>query len=314
MADAQDILYGVAGQSIYLDCPEGRPSAVTSVYVYWWEYGDDTDNAEDATTGSAAVDAVSTTFDAASGVSQASQHSLALASTTGIVIGRRYLATNAPGAKEWVEVESITSGASITARNPLANDYATSDTFASTRISISLDDDWVADPNAISDNTDPNAGWRVRWEYVVGGGAYVRHSYFDVSRVGGSHTVTPADMENFLGNWSGVLPRDHRKDQGRKLIDEGYRMFKMDMLSADIPDQQIRNQETVDQIVKHAATVILQRSRVYDGSLDPALLEDARGQYSSLLDRMFRVAGRVSIGVDETGAGARVSAPGIWSR
>jgi len=314
MIDHQDILYGIASQSIYLDVPEGRPSAVTSVYVYWWTTGDDTANAETATTGSAAIDSVNTTFDADSGFSQANQHTLNLTATTNVVKDRRYLATNAVGAKEWVEVAGITSAASVTSRVPLANDYAAADTFVGTRISISLLDTWVADSDNISDSTDPNSGWRVRWEYVVDSVTYVRHTFFDVVRVGGEHDVTPADMELFVGNWSGKVPMDHRTDQGRGLIDEGYRMFKMDLLASDIPDQQIRNTEVVNHIVKHAAAVVLHRTRFYEQGGDPGPLEDARKEYDSLIDRMFRVEGKVSIGYDESGAGARSEAPGIWSR
>ena len=69
MVDHQDVIYNVTGQSFYLDCPEGRPTSITSVTVLDWNAGDD-DTAESATTGSAGLDAVNTTFDAASGAGQ----------------------------------------------------------------------------------------------------------------------------------------------------------------------------------------------------------------------------------------------------
>ena len=48
----QEITLGLTSQALVFDCPDGRPSAVTSVTVYEAD-ADDTATAEAATTGSA---------------------------------------------------------------------------------------------------------------------------------------------------------------------------------------------------------------------------------------------------------------------
>ena len=50
----QDIQFGVSGQTLILDCEDGRPASVTSVKV-WSADADDTSPVESATTGVAAV-------------------------------------------------------------------------------------------------------------------------------------------------------------------------------------------------------------------------------------------------------------------
>src|SRR5436190_5204308 len=102
-----DILYGVTGQSLVFDAPEGRPSSVTSSTVHENIAGDD-EQAESATTGSASVETnPNTTFDAASGVDQTDPRKCFLAATTGITPGRTYLAVNATLERDWVEVMAV---------------------------------------------------------------------------------------------------------------------------------------------------------------------------------------------------------------
>src|SRR5687767_3446192 len=132
MRTVADILYGVAGQTLVFDAPEGRPSSVTSVDVRAWDAADDGDD-EFSLTGSVETNP-NTTLDAAAGASQTNPRNVPLAATTGIAIGRTYLITHATTAlKEWAEVESITSADSVAVRHPLHNDYASSATFQSTR-------------------------------------------------------------------------------------------------------------------------------------------------------------------------------------
>src|SRR5690606_32448234 len=138
----QDIAFNVTGQSLVWDAPEGQASSVTSVTVYR-AYTGDTGTTEAATTGTASIDSVDTTLDAAAGDGQADARLIPLTATTGIVAGREYLLTSADGLKEWVEVVSIDSGVSVTARHPLANTYAAADTFQGTRLSIGVDGTWV---------------------------------------------------------------------------------------------------------------------------------------------------------------------------
>jgi len=82
MRSVQDIVYGVTGQTVYFDAPEGRPSSVTSVEVFLWDVSDD-DTAE-AAVGSGSVETnPNTTIDAASGYGQTDARVLNVAATTG---------------------------------------------------------------------------------------------------------------------------------------------------------------------------------------------------------------------------------------
>lgn len=311
--DHQDLIYNVTGQSFVIDVPEGQPSSLTSVNVYPWDSGDDA-TAETATTGSASIDSVSTTLDGNAGLSQANSRLIPLTATTNVVVGRDYLITSADGIKEWVEVMEIDSGVSVTARVGLLNNFASADTFKGTRISISVLDAWIQNSAKLSGGIEPNPQWRVKWIYVVDSVTYSRYTFCDVVRDVGDHNVSSADMALYLGTWEDQLPLYHRSDQGRGLINEGYRLLQADLLAIDVPDQQLRNQEAVDEAVKRATNVVLQRSRYYSGQVESEALDRAVEEYNGYFNRVFAVSSRVALSTSTTGAGTKVSATGIWSR
>jgi hypothetical protein len=153
----QRVPFGVTGTLVTFDAPEGRPSSVTSMEVFAWD-ADDDDTPETAI-GSGTVEAApNTTLDAAAGAGQTDPRLIPVAATTGFVIGRSYLITAADGNSEWFEVIEIDSTVSVTARHPLHNAYATSDTVKSTRIVATIDATWVADEDNLSDPDDANPG------------------------------------------------------------------------------------------------------------------------------------------------------------
>jgi hypothetical protein len=312
----QELMFGVGGQSLVFDAP-CRPSSITSVTVLPWDAGDD-DTPEDATSGSGSIDAVNTTFDADSGISEAEPRTCNLAATTSIVVGRVYLAVNAQLESEWVEVAAIASGASVTARSPLQNDFASGATFQGTRITMTVDQDWILDENHISDDADPNPGYRVRWEWVgtPPGGAsqtFVHYTYLDVVRAPAQLLVTPADMALFTPAWTGILPTDHRQDGGARLIAEAYTEVKMRLYAARVPDEQTRNAEIMAQLVKYAARMLLHRAQFEaGGELEPYQL--ARDELTGLVNQLVAVSSVLPVGQDTTGAGARPRATGLWKR
>jgi hypothetical protein len=253
----QDVVFGVTGQSLILDAPEGRPSAVASVTVFENYLGDD-DQAETATTGSAAIEAdPNTTFDATSGRGQPDERKCSLAATTGIVPGRSYLAVNDVLERELVEVVSVVAGDSVIARHPLENTYPVGSTLQTTRISIGMDATWIADDTNVSWEVSPHARYRVRWVYAVAGVQYVHDTYFDLVRYAGRHDVTPRDVDLEFHGWVMSLPTDYREDQGRAVIDEAYRQVKLDLYGELLPDQGIRNRELLNALVIAKAGLIV---------------------------------------------------------
>lgn len=311
---AQEIVFDVTGQELVFDAPS-RPASVTSVDVLPWDSGDD-DTAESATTGTASIDSVNTTFDAASGVSQDNPRICNLTATTGIVLRRQYLATNALGETEWVEVGGITSATSVISNVNLMNDYASTDTFVGTRISIDVDSTWIADENNVINTASPNPSYRVRWVWVdADSKTHVDYTFVRLVRVEGRHGVTAIDMEAVLPNWISMLPQGHREDGGARLLAEAHRRVKVDLHAAGIADEQVRNQEIVDEAVKRAAVVVLLRAKLRSGAGEVDIsLTDAIEDYNSLINRLFTIETRVPVATTSDSAAVNVSSIGIWSR
>jgi hypothetical protein len=304
-----DITYSVTGQSLFWDPPEGVPSSVTSVAVYPITTGDD-GTAELATTGSASIDSVSTTFDAASGDGQAEPRKLNLASTSNIAVGVPYLCTSATtGETEFVTVARIASNDYVYTLEPMRRAWASSDTFKGTRISISVDSTWVADSSNISDNTDPSPRYRVRWCYVVSSVTYVHDGYFDLVRYPGTHSVTPNDMLSVVPNWLDRLPTYHRDDHGERLIDQAYENVKWDMYRAGHADEMIRHSGAMDRLVQLQAWVLLER--IGESEVQQALSLDA---YNAEMDGLVRVVTKIPEATDTSGAGYNTAARSIWGK
>lgn len=306
----QKLLYNVTGQELFWDAPEGRPSAVTSVTVYEASAGDDGET-EAATTGSAAVESnPATTFDASSA---AGQRVCNLTATTGVEVGRRYLATNAEGETEWVEASEVEAG-TVTARHNLFNSYAVGDDFESTRITVDVDSDWIASADNISDDMDPNPGYRVRWVYVVAGFTCVQDSYFDVVRYRADHDVTALDVDAVMPGWIYSLPTEYREDQGAALIDAAYEDVTLDLHAVDLPSEMLRNRKVLRRLVIRKAILAGLRHQLRQGAPILDAVEDARGEYQSLLDSLVRVVSRTATAVDTSGGAGRRQAVSLWSK
>ncbi len=256
-SQTQDIVFGVAGQSLVLDAPEGRPSAVAAVMVFENYTGDD-GTVDLATSGVPAIEAApNTTFDGSSGRGEDDARVCHLSSTAGIVPGRSYLAVNDVLERELVDVVSVATDASAIARHPLENTYPIGSTFQSTRMSIAMDTAWMADTANISAELSPHARYRVRWVYTVAGVQHVHDTYFDLVRYAGRHDVTPRDVDLEFRGWVMSLPTDYREDQGRALIDEAYRQVKLDLYGELLPDQGIRNRELLNALVIAKAGLLI---------------------------------------------------------
>lgn len=308
MRTVADIVFGVTGQVLVFDAPEGRPSSVTTVEVFRWDSGDD-DDAELATSGAAAVEAnPNTTTDAAAGASQTDPRRIPLTSTAGIVADRTYLLIGADLLKEWTDILELDATDAAFARHPLHNDYAIGTTFVSTRMSVAIDATWAADET----NLDPSAGanpmYRVRWVYVVAGVTYVADTYFNLVRYAARHGVTPENVENMRAGWLDALPVDHRRDQGRRLIDEAYREVKIDLAGVELDDAAIAESEIVDELVRFKTIERTEWSRFLASSdADQTRHKAAEEQYGKRLDSFLRLTTKVPIR-DVDGSAARGSA------
>ena len=314
MNEKQQLLFGETGQSLVWDAPEGRASAVNSVQV-WRALTGDLGTAETATTGSASIDSANTTVDANSGASSANPRKLNVAATTNMVVGRRYLVTAATGESEWVLVQEIVAGDYIIAAHPLYNDYVSADTVVGTRLTISVHSTFVADTSKITDGlTDPNPGYRVRWDYTVASITRVHDAYFDLVRYAVQHTVQPIDMEALIPNWRDRLPSYHHTDEGRRIIDEAARQVRWDFHESGLTLSSLRSHDGLDELVRQKAWLLLERDAVAMGSGSTVVLELAMRTYQSRLDQLVRVTSQLPMSSDTSGRGVVIPARSISSK
>lgn len=313
MRTVLDIQFGITGQKIYMDAPEGRPSSVTSVEVFRWDVSDDSDS--ELAVGSGSVETgPSTTISATSGYGETDARKLNVAATTNMVVDRTYLVTGADGFKEWFDVAEIESATSVTARHPLHNTYAIADTVQSTRIQATVDSTWVADEtNLTGDDSGANPSYRVRWVYVVSGVTYVADSYFNLVRYAGTHGVKPQDIEVMSPGWLDSLPTDHYATQGRKLIDNAYREVKIDMHQVDVAASTVAESEIVDELVRYKTLELGEWARYLDGNSDDTRAKRASDRYQTRLDSLIRIVSRVPVR-DSTGAATPIIAVGLTRR
>jgi hypothetical protein len=308
-----DVLYNVTGQSLILDCPDGRPSAITSVAVYETS-ADDTGTAESATTGSAAISDPNTTVDATSGAGQTNPKLLYVAATTGGTTGQRIRVTSAKGHYEDAEIVDVTSADYFTLRHPLLNSYASGDTVGSTRCSISVDSTWVATLENVSPAFSPNPRYRVRWTVVVGGSTKVYDRYFDLVRYAAQHGVSPLDVNERHPGWLDALGPDDRANQGRALIDDAFAMVKGDLYGDGKADQSIRNAELLAELVLACVPLAtVTKAALVGGDVSPARLDLANRHYRQRYDQLVRSP---VMPVDLAGGGASTSntPTPIWRR
>jgi hypothetical protein len=309
---SQDIIFGVTGQSFVWDAPEGRPSAVTDVQVFEMGTGD-SGTEEVATSGAAAIDAVNTTVDAASGLGQADPRKVNLTATSNIVAGRQYLLTDDDsGLSEWVHVLEVVSADYIIARDPLANAYSVGATFQGTRITIAVDATWVADTNNISDDQDVFAGYRIRWIYTVASLTRVWHSDADLVRYASQHSVLPADIEAKYPGFRQRLPALHQSDEGRRLIDQAHEDVRWDLVDVNLSAARVRAVDAINRATVLRFGMGMAESAVMAGRAELAALEHAARQYDSFMNRVFRAGPKVPVATEASGAGGQAPQNNFW--
>jgi hypothetical protein len=313
--DVQDITYNATGHSFFFQAPS-RPASVESVKIVQATDGDDT-TAEDASTGSAAIDAVNTTTDAAAGFGQANPKIIPLTATTSIVNGRHYILRDLTGGfEEWVQAMYIESTVAVRSRVPLLNSFVSGSTFEGTLVSIGVDPTWAADLNNISDGS-PNPGYRVIWSWTDADSVqHVDYTFFDLTRRAGQHNVKPTDMEFLIPGWSKLLPRDHQIDKGAGLLDESYRQVKIDLHQQDIPDQMVRHQDIIDELVKRKVIVMFTEWRAIVTNGDLGAVDVARSSYEARFNKLIRAPStiKVPVGTDQTGAAGTVFGQSLTTR
>lgn len=312
MNDPQEILFDTAGQYLVYDAPQGRPSSVGTPQVFA-DYNGDTGAAEDATTGVAAIESVSLTFNVASGASQADPKLLNLAAVTGLVRDRTFLATAAYGEREWVEIARIdSSGTNAYGRSLLVHDYVNGDSLVSTRMSIALSAVWLALTAKLSDPMCVSPRWRVRWPYVVDSVSYVGVGWFDVLRAAHVTSVTPADVEGQFPGWLDRLPIDDRVGQGVRLMRRADREVLVDLVEAGKTAWAQRGSPLWNELVLYKARILSAEAQFDNGAANERQLARAEERYEQRFNLIRNPNANQQ--VSESGAAAVPPRNRLWSK
>lgn len=306
----ETVTFGVTGQTVTYRCPQGRPTSAT--FKVFREWADDNTTAEFS--GTATVTSPSTTLTAASGANQTDPQKLNLTSAS-FVTAYKYLVSE--GSKqEWIQPIEIATGY-IRARHPLQSSYTTAATVVSTTLTAAIDATFVAAIEKLSDLSDPNPGYRVRWEILVGGITYVAYSYFDLVRTPVTHGVDLDDLNARAPGLHDSMPIEYRVEQGRPLLDAAWLAVQSKMASLKIDTDAFREDQAVDELVILKSLCILA-----DGGWRPAgyaslesYIDSTRTAYERFVETHYQavLAHRLALG---SGGGAEEKTEPLpyWSK
>ena len=308
-----ELIYGVTGQTLYFDAPQGRPSSVDDSDVYENIGGDET-TAEPAL-GAAAVETnPNTTFDANSGPSSANPRKCNLTATTGIAVGRVYLATGSNSESEWVEVTEIGSADHVLARNPLKNDYVSTNTFQSTRIAATVDSTWIADKNNISGGTlRPGARYRWRVLYTVSSVQYLGVTEFDVVRYPMRADVLATDVERAFPGFLDRVQTYDSDTQGRATIAAAREWVESELYHLGLRDEDLRDGRTYKRLVQFAANAEQHRQAFVAGGTSREQYEVARAEMDEQFKKLI-ASGQTPTDTGTDGSAAAGERKPLWVR
>jgi hypothetical protein len=283
--DSLDILFNQSGQSVYLDCPQGRPSAVTTADA-WEDTSADTSTPETAL-GVPTIEAVTLTFSAPSGSHEVDPKLLNLASVTGLVRGRQYLATASTGETEWIEIARIDVALGLAyARAALLNNYATGDALVSARVSASVNNVWCSDRSNLSDPLSPRPRYRAVFGYTVAGVVCRGVTFFDLVRYPFAHTVTATDVDRLSRGWLSRLAEEDRIGQGEAVIRESAHQVKHDLWRRDLSDWAQRNSEVLNELVRRKAVFVVVQAAYRHGAVARELVDYEASNYQAYFEAL----------------------------
>ena len=313
MRQTTAVLYNVAGQVVNFRFPNGR--AISATYGVW--RGTQSDDGPSEFTGVATLDTPNTTITTAAGPAQSDPTYIALAATTGIIIGRQYLLAG-NGLTEQVRVVEI--GATyVRVRSPIQADYAIGSTFVSTFISAAIDNTWITNLANLSNLADTYADWRVKWIILFGTSTYTYYSYFDVLRATVAHHVEIDDINVRAPGLADSLPVEYRAEDGRALIDGAYKSVRAHLVAMGIDPNSIRDDEAIDEM-----TVLRSLRTLAEGGWHPkgadwlTYVQLVTANYNVFFEQHFAVVLKhrldYQLNLQSTDPERRAVRPKMWSK
>ncbi len=312
MRSTSDIVFGVAGQSLLYRVPQGRPSAAT--FQVFAESAADDGTVEFS--GTATIEDVNTTLDAAAGIGQDDRTvmSLATGGGTNVTVGRRYLVEGA-GRKEWALIVGK-DGDDIYTSAPLMNAYESGATLKGTHVSAAIDNTWVADESHLkADPSDPAPAYRVRLLITVGGVDTVAYTFFDLVRGAIGHGITLHDVEARFWNLLDNCPVDHRADGGARLLDAAWQDVQSDLAAGHMNDGALRDAQLVDALlIRRVRLMFAENGQRPAEMTGDRFLEFAKNDYERFLEKHFLVASKVTAARSPGSGATKASLPRFFHK
>lgn len=242
MRTNDNVIFGIASQSLMQRFVAGRPSAVTFA-VYLDAAGDDATVPEFS--GTATIDAASTTLATATGYGNPDPRTLTVVSSTGFAVGKKYLLSGSQQS-EWVEPIAI-AGNVITARHPIAGSYLIGATLVSTYASAAVDAAWAANLAKLSDLGNPFADYRIKWTATINSATVIEYGFFDLIRNASTYSVDIEDLNLRVPGLRDALPTEYRADNATSLIRSAYQAMQADFIAMGLSVESLRDAQFIDE-------------------------------------------------------------------
>ena len=329
------LVFGVTGQALEFYPPtdeimqDGPPASAATVTVYKGD-GSNDDPASIAFTGTATLDSVSTTTDAAAGPSQSVRDKVPLTATTNVVAGRRYLLTNtaaAGGQRQIIIPKAIASADYVTHSGDVGYDFASGSTFLGLRHSLTVDSTFIATTSNINffGNPTPSMGtvgqgapappYRAVWAYPTGGGLSRRYTTtFDVARAPLKHNVDAARIRRLLPD---SVHDEWLAQRGGDLapqIAEAFDRLRFDVRMAGYDPDAITDPEITNRLTAMATCALLAThgvGRPGDRAAE-AWAEEWERRYQNEFQKAIGTVMRAWTQADSTGALASTPPQQLW--
>ena len=318
------LIYGRTGQVVPFYPPDAEViaegAAAAATYSVW--RGTQSNEQTPLFTGTATLDAVSTTISGSTGYSQANRRSLTVAATTGFVVGERYLASqvyNSPQ-REIVTVATATTATGATVEEDLSFDYPASSTFKGLLQTFTIDATFITTPSNINIWGAYQSGlifptvlgegtkapsFRVRWVYVTGG-TTTRESWttFDVVRKPAKSNLSFQDLRPLLPE---ATYREWSSQRGQDFAPQlqfAEERLEIDIRAAGYDQDGVPDQQIWTYCLKLGWQAAIAWALLSSGGREEAWMAKAEDRYKAEVNRLFAAARVAQIDVGTTGTTA----------
>jgi len=328
------LIYNRTGQVLSFYPPdaeviaEGAPT-VAATYSVW--AGTQSNDASVKFSGTATLDAVSTTVDAVSGYAQSNRSRLHVAATTSAVVGERYLLSNTNGQREIVQVKAIDSGNYLDLEEDLSFDYPITSsslkglrhyftvdaTFISTLANINV---WGA--GTLSSTLGVVAGmngtqappYRVRWVYTTVTTARESWSSFDVVRKQAKANLSAVDLRSVLPDLAYLEPVSQRGQDWAPQLVRAEMDAQIDLRANGVDGDQINDPEFYDRLVLWRWVVNIGQALWVGSGSKPGWYDDFHEEYKQLREKFTGAGNKAWRDVGTTGSTSVTAAGNLWLR